>query len=192
MTSAPLTGKVRIIAGQWRRRQITFPTSTGCRPTHDRVRETLFNWLSPAIAGANCLDLFAGSGALGFEALSRGAKHVTFVDHSKAVVEALKKNAVALQTDKADIICGDCLEQLSTLTHAPFDVVFLDPPFGEGLVEQSTQVLEQNNLLSEKALIYLEVESGLPKLPVPENWKVLREKKTKRLVYCLLQPALKC
>jgi len=189
VTSAPLVGKVRIIGGQWRSRHITFPVSPGCRPTHDRVRETLFNWLSPYIAGANCLDLFAGSGALGFEALSRGAKHLTFVDHSKAAIDALKKNAALLKTDKVEIILGDCLKQIPLLSHAPFDIVFLDPPFGQGLVEQSAEMFEQNNIVREKAFVYVEAESGLSRLPVPTHWKVFREKKTRSLVYYLFVSA---
>lgn len=190
MTSS-LVGKVRIIAGQWRRRQITFPVSPGCRPTHDRVRETLFNWLSPYIAGANCLDLFAGSGALGFEALSRGAKHVTFVDHSKVVVDALIKNAALLKTDNAEIILDDCLQQIPMLSHAPFDIVFLDPPFGQGLVEQSIAVLEESNVLREKAFVYVEIESDSLRPPVPAHWELFREKKTRSLVYYLFQASCK-
>ena len=187
MTPARLTGKVRIIAGQWRSRKISFPALPGLRPTHDRVRETLFNWLAPTIEAANCLDLFAGSGAFGFEALSRGAKQVTFVDSSKAVIEALKKNAELLKTDKAEIILADCPQQMPTLSFAPFDIVFLDPPFYQGLIEPTAKWLEQNNKLSETALIYIEVENGLSPLPVPTNWQIFRKKNTASLAYYLLQ-----
>ncbi len=186
-----LQGTIRIIGGRWRSRRITFPAIPGLRPTHDRVRETLFNWLVPYIEGAVCLDVFAGSGALGFEALSRGAKHVTFVDHSKSVLEALKKNADVLETKDVEFVLGECPHRVSPLGHAPFDIVFLDPPFFQGLVKAASEWLEQEKILSKRALIYVEAERTLTPLPVPSSWQLLREKKTSSLSYYLFQREIK-
>ena len=187
MTQARLTGSIRIIAGQWRSRKINFPATPGLRPTHDRIRETLFNWLSPYIAGANCLDLFAGSGALGFEALSRGAKQVTFIDNARVVVDALQKNAALLKTDKADFILADCPERVPALSYVPFDVVFLDPPFEQGLIPKTLRWLDNNSLLSPSAFIYIEIEKKAPPLLIPSKWELFREKKTPSLMYCLFR-----
>lgn len=184
---AELPGKVRIIGGRWRGRKITFPALPGLRPTGDRIRETLFNWLAPNIVGARCLDLFAGSGALGFEALSRGAQAVTFVDHSWAVIEALKKNGVFLNAEHAEFVLGECPNSIPSLPGVPFDIVFLDPPFNQGLVQPAANWLEENNLLAKQALIYIETEKKLTSLTVPRNWEILRDKGTHTLYYYLLK-----
>jgi 16S rRNA (guanine966-N2)-methyltransferase len=182
-----LQGKVRIIGGRWRSRKITFPALPGLRPTADRIRETLFNWLAPYIQTTKCLDLFAGSGALGFEALSRGAASVTFVDHAAKVIESLQANAALLAATNAEFILGECPGNMPSLVNAPFDIVFLDPPFNQGLIEPAAKWLEDNQLLAKHALIYVETEINLSPLPVPANWQVLREKHTSSLYYYLLK-----
>ncbi|TPW17985.1 MAG: methyltransferase, partial [Halothiobacillaceae bacterium] len=127
MTKAPTRNSLRIIGGTWRSRRLEFPTVEQLRPTPDRVRETLFNWLQHRIGGARCLDLFAGSGALGFEALSRGANEVVFVEIDPAAVQALRANAQRLQADNAQIIHEEALRYLAKPAD-PFDIIFLDPP----------------------------------------------------------------
>jgi 16S rRNA (guanine966-N2)-methyltransferase len=146
---------VRIIGGVWRSRMIPFPDLTGLRPTPDRVRETLFNWLGQDLTGKCCLDLFAGSGALGFEALSRGAASVTMVERSPRACRALQDNAALLGAWDLNVVCGDALEFLAGLPASTrYDVVFLDPPFGAGISDGLwPRVLER---LSGEGLVYLE------------------------------------
>ena len=181
---AYLSGKLRIIGGKWRGRKITFSSSLKLRPTKDRIRETLSNWLSPYIKGAYCLDLFAGSGALGFEALSRGCAHVTFIDISKVVIKTLQKNAEILNVINIEFICGEFPSDIQQLKNAPFNIVFLDPPFYQGLINQSISWLEEANILAPEAYIYVEAEKNIS-LIIPSNWKNYREKKTTGLFYGL-------
>ncbi|MDF3054506.1 MAG: rsmD [Gammaproteobacteria bacterium] len=171
------TNQLRIIGGKWRGRKLTFPDAEGLRPTPDRVRETLFNWLSPHIVGARCLDLFAGSGALGFEALSRGAHSVYMIDSAPTVVEHLKKNAAWLSIPSTDlqIYCADVLNE-KNLPPGPFDIVFLDPPFHRNMATRCCTYLKALNMLSNHALVYLEAESELSQLPPTEEWEVVRHK----------------
>lgn len=181
------TGKIRIIAGKWRSRNIIFPQIPGLRPTHDRIRETLFNWLMNDIEGATCLDLFAGSGALGFEALSRGAKHVTFIDNSSKVISALKHTVATLETaPRVNVIQAECPSVLK-LEHAPFDIIFLDPPFNQKLLAPTIKWLETHCYIKDGSLIYIEAEKTLNAWPIPENWDVMKEKKTATLTYALLK-----
>lgn len=179
---------LRIIGGQWRRRTLKFPDIPGLRPTHDRIRETLFNWLQPYIAGSNCLDLFAGSGALGFEALSRGADKVTFVDSQPAVTQHIKDTSrlFEIESAKIDIVLGRCPEQAPSFKNAPFDIVFLDPPFHTGEVNEIMQWLETHQLLSNSALIYLEIEKRSEIKP-PSLWQCIKESSTKNITYRLFQ-----
>ena len=146
---------LRIIGGVWRSRRIQFADSPQIRPTPDRVRETLFNWLADRITGARCLDLFAGSGALGFEAASRGAGHVVQVDSDASVVAMLAKQKQALEAQQVDIVQQDALEYLDRVTQS-FDIVFLDPPFGEALQQQVLSVLLARRLVSASGLVYVE------------------------------------
>ena len=165
---------LRIIGGQWRSRHLEFPELPGLRPTPDRVRETLFNWLAPVLPGARCLDLFAGSGALGIEALSRGAAETVFVEQHPAAVGALRANLAKLQADGAHVHMADAQAWLR-LPSTPFDIVFLDPPFGAGLLEPVCARLEQNGWLAEQTWIYLEAEIG--QMPVlPAAWTLHRNK----------------
>jgi 16S rRNA (guanine966-N2)-methyltransferase len=170
------TETVRIIGGQWRSRKLHFPNVTGLRPTPDRVKETLFNWLAPYIHNAVCLDLFAGSGALGFEALSRGAAKVVMVDQSLEAVKALEENKNILQTDNADIFCVSVPYEPADFLNQKFDIVFLDPPFHQNLIEICCKWLEQSNCLHENSLIYIEAESELKTLSIPYSWSELRRK----------------
>ncbi len=178
-------GRVRIIAGKWRGRVISFPDSQGLRPTHDRIRETLFNWLAPDIVDANCLDLFAGSGVLGFEALSRGAKKVVMIDNESKVVAALRQTQEQLQADNALIMQDEIPTHPLKFSDAPFDILFLDPPFKKGLLEKSIRWVEHGNYLQQEALIYIECENELDPLPVPPHWEMIRTKKTASLSYYL-------
>ncbi|MFW0078791.1 MAG: 16S rRNA (guanine(966)-N(2))-methyltransferase RsmD [Coxiella endosymbiont of Haemaphysalis qinghaiensis] len=179
-----LPGKLRIIGGKWRGRKIAFPSSLGLRPTIGRIRETLFNWLSNYIEDTYCLDLFAGSGALGFEALSRGCAHVTFIDRSNDVIKALKQSAVFLNTANTEFICQTFPFGIPSLKNSPFDVVFLDPPFCKGLINQAALWLEEVNILAPEACIYIEAEKNIS-LILPNNWEIYREKRTASLFYGL-------
>lgn len=192
MKKAPTShakGEVRIIAGLWRGRKLPVLNAEGLRPTGDRVKETLFNWLMPYIPDAECLDAFAGSGALGFEALSRQAKKVTFLELEKTVANQLQKNLQTLKcsAEQAQVINQNSLAFLKQTQNQPhFDVVFLDPPFHFGLAEQAIALLTENNWLRPNALIYVETEKDKA-LATPENWRLLKEKTTGMVSYRLYQ-----
>ena len=157
---AKSSNTLRIIGGEWRSRKLPFVDAPGLRPTPDRIRETLFNWLQGSIHGANCLDMFAGSGALGFEALSRGAKGVTFVEKNPVCAAQIKDN-LALLIVEAQVIQSDALSFLNLIKNPnkPFDLIFLDPPYRQGLIEKSLVYLANENLIDENSLIYLEHEA---------------------------------
>jgi len=181
-------GEVRIIAGLWRGRKLPVLPSQGLRPTGDRVKETLFNWLMPYIVDSECLDCFAGSGSLGFEALSRQATKVTFLELEKAVAQQLSKNIQTLKcADRAQVVNQNSLHFLNQPQNQPhFDLVFLDPPFHFDLAEQAIALLAQNNWLRPQALVYVETEKG--KEPnVPKNWVVLKQKDSGQVSYRLYQ-----
>lgn len=176
--------RVRIIGGEHRGRKLSFPDVPGLRPTGDRIRETLFNWLQPRLPGASCLDLFAGSGALGLEAASRGAGKVLMLDRSPAVVDQLRQNISLLGLKQAGVEQVDAISWLQTPSQQ-FDIVFLDPPFADDLLHQVCQSLEDGAWLRPDALIYIETDAtaGLPQLPT--SWKTLKEKKAGQVVYYL-------
>lgn len=180
-------GAIRIIAGQWRGRKLPVLDKEGLRPTTDRTKETLFNWLAPYVQGRRCLDAFAGSGSLGFEALSRFAQWVTFVEQDPQVVRQLQKNMLSLKLSgaQAQVVQGDLLQFLRAVP-APFDLVFLDPPFGKGLLQLSIDLIEQQALLTPNALVYTESELSLP-LRIPGSWQLLKQKHTKQVCYRLYQ-----
>lgn len=181
--SAP-QGQIRIIAGLWRGRKLPVLTHDGLRPTTDRVRETLFNWLMPVINGARCLDAFAGSGALGFEALSRHAGAVTFIELNRAVATQITANARLLACDLATVV-NQSAPQFLAQPGTPFDVVFLDPPFRKGLLQETVDLLEKNGWLSPNAMIYAEAEAESDPLVVPVNWLCHREKVAGQVAYRL-------
>jgi 16S rRNA (guanine966-N2)-methyltransferase len=172
---------VRIIAGTWRSRQLTFPAEAGLRPTPDRVRETLFNWLGQDMTGKRCLDLFAGSGALGFEALSRDALEVVFVERSTRIREAIAANAERLGAGRIRLVAGDALEFAAT-TPERFDVVFVDPPYGSGLVEAALPLLPR--LLAADALVYVESDRALS---ASQPWRRVKEDRAGAVHYCLIR-----
>jgi 16S rRNA (guanine966-N2)-methyltransferase len=185
MKQAPkLNNRLRIIGGHWRSRQLAFPPIVGLRPTPDRVRETLFNWLAPIVHGARCLDLFAGSGALGIEALSRGAVEVVFVENHPVAVRYLRNNLQQLGVNAGQVQQADALVWLQSLAQ-PFDIVFLDPPFRQDLLSLSCVLLERGGWLASAARIYLEAERSLNDLQLPATWKMMREKTAGHVVYRL-------
>jgi 16S rRNA (guanine966-N2)-methyltransferase len=179
---------LRIIGGTWRGRKLRFPQSAAIRPTPDRVRETLFNWLASAVRGARALDLFAGSGALGLEALSRGAAHVTFVEQDAAAARELRERLSAWQAGDAQVVRADALHYLAGAP-APFDIVFLDPPFDSDLLACCAQRLEAGGWLKPGALIYAEgpARAPLPQLPAP--WRPLKASQAGEVGYHLLAHA---
>lgn len=185
MTPAAPPGRVRIIGGQWRRRWLPVPASPGLRPTADRVRETLFNWLMPHLQGARCLDLFAGTGVLGLEALSRGASHVTFVEQDARVFAQLAQNVALLQAgDHARLVHAGAMEFLKARPAEAFDIVFLDPPFATDLIARVIPVLASGWLAAE-ALLYLESPRGGPGIALPEGWRMMREGETRQVCFGL-------
>jgi 16S rRNA (guanine966-N2)-methyltransferase len=186
---APRAGArvLRIIGGSWRGRRLRFPATAVIRPTPDRVRETLFNWLGARVAGARCLDLFAGSGALGLEALSRGAAHVTFVERDTHAARELRARLAEWGAPDAQVVRGDALAFLAGAAGAarPFDIAFLDPPFASGLLGEAAALLERNGWLSDAALVYVEcgARAGVPALP--ECWLPLKAKRAGEVGYHL-------
>lgn len=173
-------GSVRIIAGRWRGRRLTFPAVRGLRPTGDRVKETLFNWLAPHLIDAYCLDLFAGSGALGFEAASRQVTRVTMVDDNVQVCAALKHHCQALAADNVTVVQSDALGWLASVDSSsrPFDIVFLDPPFNSPLLGLAMAELETGNHFAKDALLYIECSSAncLLDWAGEEHWQLYRHK----------------
>jgi 16S rRNA (guanine966-N2)-methyltransferase len=192
--AAPAGGRfeVRIIGGEWRGRKLHFPPSAGLRPTPDRVRETLFNWLQFELAGARCLDLFAGSGALGIEALSRGAGEAVFVERDAVSARAIRDLLAQLRCDRGRVEQVDALAWLEPGPRAskPFDIVFLDPPYGEAWLPVLAEKLEQGGWLAPGAWIYLEDPAvrGVP--PLPAAWTLLRSKRAGDVGYHLARRGL--
>lgn len=184
-------GQCRIIAGKWRGRHIKFDDAEGLRPTTDRIRETVFNWLQPYIAHSCCLDCFAGSGMLGFEALSRGADSVVFVEKNSKTVKNLRGNARQLDAGNAVIHHADFLHWLQSVQNdrsrnKAFDLVFLDPPFHSNLLIKSCVLLGSSGCLAEDAIIY--VEHAIDEnVVLPDNWYCLKEKSAGQVTYKLLE-----
>lgn len=173
---------VRIIGGQWRRRVLRFPQAEGLRPTPDRVRETLFNWLGQDLQGLNCLDLFAGSGALGFEAASRGAAKVVMVECAPRVLAALEANARMLAAGEGlEIVRADAVK-FAASTALRFDVLFLDPPYRQGWIERLIPLLP--HILTDDAVLYVESESALDACG---DWRTVRHGKAGQVFYHLMR-----
>lgn len=185
------TGQIRIIGGQWRGRKLAVLDLEGLRPTTDRVKETLFNWLQFELSGARVLDAFAGSGSLGLEALSRGAAEVVFAEKSPTASKQLNEHiATLLQgNDKpaAKVLTGDIMQSINQL-EGVFDVVFLDPPFHQNLLGDFIDALQKANLIRQGSWIYIESEQTLT-VNVPQNWQLHREKKAGQVHYCLYRVA---
>ena len=177
----------RIIGGEWRSRRLRFPPLPGIRPSPDRVRESLFNWLRDRIEGARCLDLFAGSGALGLEALSRGAASVTFVDKERAAAQAIRDHLELLKAQGGEMVQSDAFAWLGR-SPGPFELVFLDPPFDADLVPEACTRLAQG-WLKPGAWVYVEHAAESPPA-LPEGWQVLKESRAGRVGFRLVTLAV--
>lgn len=184
------SGSVRIIGGKWRGRRLKVPNVEGLRPTPDRVRETLFNWLATIVPGAHCLDLFAGSGVLGFEAASRGAASVVMVDAKEEVVNTLQEECKLFKTDHISIYRATLPQQLRPLSH-PADVVFLDPPYQADLLLPCCHYLEENQFLADTAYIYLEASQVIKDNELPNHWRLIKSREAGQVAYHLALRELK-
>ncbi|MHB8345812.1 MAG: 16S rRNA (guanine(966)-N(2))-methyltransferase RsmD [Acidiferrobacterales bacterium] len=176
-------GRLRIIGGNWRSRRLRVVPSEGLRPTPDRVRETLFNWLQPWIDGAACLDLFAGSGALGLEALSRGAARAVLVERNPEAIAALRLNVTDLNASGAEIAAADCTDYLLG-TARSFDIVFLDPPYRSGQLAGCCALLAGRGWVRPGGLVYLEAPGGQEPV-LPDGWTLVRSGRAGQVGYHL-------
>ena len=182
------TPQLRVIGGQWRGRKLQFPNRPGLRPTGDRVRETLFNWLGPHLHNAKCLDLFAGSGALGIEALSRGAIHCDFVDTDREAITAVDHHLNTLNATECSTVSCDIAAHYLRQINDTWDIVFVDPPFDARLGESTLTLLADSARLAEASRVYFETSRSQPEA-VPERlYDVLREKTAGDVCYRLLSP----
>ncbi len=179
--------RLRIVGGRWRGSRIEFPAIAAIRPTPDRVRETLFNWLQHDIVGTRCLDLFAGSGALGLEALSRGAAHVTFVDREPRIGKHLAATLERLRAANAEVVVSDALSYLEQ-ARSKFDIVFLDPPFSMEVLPQVLRSLTEG-WVAAGAFVYVECSADAPLVELPKGWSVHRSKRAGQVGYHLLRAA---
>lgn len=187
--------QIRIIGGQYRGRKLSFRDTPDLRPTPSRIRETLFNWLAPHIVGATCLDLFAGSGALSFEAISRGAAHALAIEKDTNDYFNLLQNAekLTIPSEKLELIQADSLKWLHKIitdkitTIPPFDIVFVDPPYSIHAHCQCLNYLQQSNLIKPLSFIYFENNEPLDFNLLPQNFKIIREKKAGLVYYGLAQ-----
>ncbi|MDC9497897.1 MULTISPECIES: 16S rRNA (guanine(966)-N(2))-methyltransferase RsmD [unclassified Pseudoalteromonas] len=179
-------GFIRVISGQFRGRKLPVKNVEGLRPTTDRIKETVFNWLMQDTRDATVLDCFAGSGGLGFEALSRFAKSTTFIELDASAAKQIEQNISTLKLENAQVKHINSLSYLEQKnTNSPFNLVFVDPPFRKNLAQSSCDLLENNQWLSEDALIYVEVETELSSFSQPDNWLLIKEKKAGQ-VFCRL------
>jgi 16S rRNA (guanine966-N2)-methyltransferase len=176
--------EVNIIGGKFRGKKLTFPATEGLRPTPSRIRETLFNWLMLSINGARCLDAFAGSGALGFEAYSRGATEIVLLEKSPIVYKNLIQIADAFKTPSLQVICNDVQHYLSNKPKA-FDIIFLDPPFSEMIHHQIIDLIQHQQCIHSGGLLYVEAPS--PLVLDPATWTLLKAKKAGSVFYSLYQ-----
>jgi 16S rRNA (guanine966-N2)-methyltransferase len=185
LPSAAGRNSVRIIGGAWRGRRVSFPDIPSLRPTPDRVRETLFNWLQHSVSQSRCLDLFAGSGALGLEALSRGATEAVFVEQAQAAARNLSDQIKVLGAEQRGRVMEMGAARYLRNPAQAFDIVFLDPPFGQDVLAQTIPLLDAGNWLKEGGLVYLENEraAGVPALP--EHWELLKSKSAGEVGYHL-------
>lgn len=180
-------GFIRLISGKWRGKKLPVKDIEGLRPTTDRTKETLFNWLMHDINDATCLDCFSGSGSLGFEALSRFAKKVTLLERDKSVAKQLRENLTTLKVSNANVIEGDSINYLNQVATEQYNIVFIDPPFHKNLVQPCCDALQSNEYLASDALIYIEREVDLKSLKLPSTWTLLKEKSTGQVTYQLYQ-----
>lgn len=189
-TRKPASGRLRIVAGKWRSRLLPVADVPALRPTSERIRETLFNWLAPTIDGANCLDLFAGTGALGFEACSRGAASADLVETVPEAAVQLRENIDRLSAEGVSVYQTDAFKYLQRANDGRrFDIVFLDPPFADDRYEELCRLLDEGEWLAPGALVYIEQgrQQQLPKLP--DGWQVMKEKTAGNVRYSLVETA---
>lgn len=186
-TKASSPGRLRIVAGKWRSRLVNIADVPGLRPTAERIRETLFNWLAPQIHGKRCLDLFAGTGALGLEALSRGAASVTFVEKSRDAAAMLRQVCAELGASTAKVRRDDAFHWLRSACDERFDLVFLDPPFADDSLVDLCRLLSESGCLSAGAQIYLEQEKSQAPPELPQGWTVGREKIAGNVRYSMVE-----
>ena len=179
------SGRLRIVAGKWRSRLLPVADEPGLRPTSERIRETLFNWLAASIEGSRCLDLFAGTGALGLEALSRGAGEVVFVETSARAARVLQESVNTLAATGARLHKADAFNYLQGEPQ-PFDIVFLDPPFAADLLEDLCRLLDEGDWLADGARVYLEQDRDHPLPELPGGWTVLNDKTAGQVRYALV------
>ena len=191
-TNQPSTGgELNIIGGDWRSRKLRFPDAGGVRPTPARTRETLFNWLANEVPGSHCLDLFSGSGALGLEALSRGAASATLVEHNRALAGALRNNLALLKSSDGHVICQSVDQFLARPAPRPFDLVFMDPPFRQGWLEHLLPLLMEYGWVASGGYIYAEYESERDSPVAPPGGQLHREKTAGQVTYCLFRTGTK-
>ena len=179
-------GRLRIVAGKWRSRLLDIAEVPGLRPTSERVRETLFNWLAPCIQGARCLDLYAGTGALGFEALSRGATQCVFVDDSPRAIKAIEKSTKTLDAIGAVVHHGDATDYVRSALPASFDIIFLDPPFADDRLAEVCRQIDESGIIAPGGRIYLEQDRAKPEVALPGRWQILRNKTAGNVRYMLV------
>lgn len=187
MKRPPAPGAVRVIGGSLRGSKLAVPALAGLRPTPQRLRETLFNWLMPVIEGARVLDLFAGSGALGIEAVSRGAMHALLIERDRAQAAKIAADLQRLRVSNAEVRCADALEFLANQAAQPFDIVFLDPPFESNLWARAVELLDENAWLAADTYVY--IESPVEVAPaVPARWSLHRETRAGAVRGALYRP----
>jgi len=184
-------GELNIIGGDWRSRKLRFSDAGGVRPTPARTRETLFNWLANEVPGSHCLDLFSGSGALGLEALSRGAASATLVEHNRTLADALRDNLSLLKSRDGNVVCQSVDPFLAGPAPRPFDLVFMDPPFRQGWLERIFTLLMENGWISTGGLVYAEYESERSTPVAPPEWQLHRQKTAGQVTYCLFKVGTK-
>ncbi len=180
-------GRLRIVAGNWRSRLLDIADVEGLRPTGERIRETVFNWLTPTIEGSRCLDLFAGTGALGLEALSRGASDVVFIEKSPVAAKQLRTNIEILDARGASVLHADALDFLRSKPGRRYDIVFVDPPFALDALEETCRLLAETGHLADNALVYIEEARSREGPKLPEHWQVLKDKTAGNVRYMLAQ-----
>ncbi len=180
-------GQIRVIAGQWRGRKLLVADLQGLRPTPDRVRQTVFDWLAPYLPGARVLDCFSGSGALTLEALSRGASQACMLEKAREAARVIASNLVSLNAENVTVINTDALQWLAQPVAEPFDLIFLDPPFREGLLEKAYKCLCENGYTDSETLVYVEAEKALPLRTLMPQWVMIKEKVAGQVRYTLWQ-----
>ena len=176
-----MSGKIRIVGGLLRGRKISVQDAEGLRPTSDRMRETLFNWLGQDLTGKKCLDLFAGTGILGIEALSRGAKCVDFIEKNKNLAQPIRDHVNLFSLENARVYIQDAWDFLTTVSQS-YDIIFCDPPFYQGKIDELLTAIKTKTM-NDTSIVYLETEKGIL---LPEGWQIMREKQTQQAVCRLL------